>query len=318
MFHYPQDESCIGRILYTEFYNVGQAFKLGRYPIHFHMIGSVSKSLVKGNAIHQTYNRGITIHAVHYFNIIKNVIYNTMGHSIFVEDAIETENVIDGNLVISTHISWSLLNSDTTPASFWITHPNNILINNHAAGSDRYGFWYDLKANPINGSYTPTICPDHDKLGEFRDNVAHSNNQYGLRIWNKFVPTTNPCSPWKYDNSNPSAAGAPYPSNPAIPAIFENLISWKNGANGAIAEIVGAVEFHNFKVADNLIAGIEFSYPDLEVKQIDIVLILGGLVIGRSKNTEPTLDNASVRGIIGPRKDYFTIRNVKFYNFNFG
>jgi hypothetical protein len=52
MFHYPEDESCVGRILYTEFFNVGQAFKLGRYPINFHAIGTVSKSLVKGNAIH--------------------------------------------------------------------------------------------------------------------------------------------------------------------------------------------------------------------------------------------------------------------------
>ena len=52
MLHSPGDESLIGRILYCEFYNVGQAFKLGRYPIHFHMIGNVTKSLVQGNAIH--------------------------------------------------------------------------------------------------------------------------------------------------------------------------------------------------------------------------------------------------------------------------
>lgn len=62
-----------------------------------------------------------------------------MGHSIFIENAIETENVIDGNLVIGTHASFSLLNSDMTPSSFWITHPNNAVKNNHAAGSDRYG-----------------------------------------------------------------------------------------------------------------------------------------------------------------------------------
>jgi hypothetical protein len=37
------------------------------------------------------------------------------------------------------------------------------------------------------------------------------------------------------------------------------LTSWKNGRNGAIAEKVGDVRFHNFKVADNLLAGIEFS-----------------------------------------------------------
>ena len=37
----PGDESVRGRIENCEFTDVGQAFKLGRYPIHFHMIGSV-------------------------------------------------------------------------------------------------------------------------------------------------------------------------------------------------------------------------------------------------------------------------------------
>jgi hypothetical protein len=51
MIHSPGDESCIGRIENTEFFNVGQAFKLGRYPIHFHMIGTVHKSYVRNNAV---------------------------------------------------------------------------------------------------------------------------------------------------------------------------------------------------------------------------------------------------------------------------
>ena len=251
MLHYPQDESCIGRILYTEFFNVGQAFKLGRYPIHFHVIGTVSKSLVKGNAIHQTYNRAVTIHNVKYFNVVQNVVYNTMGHSIFIEDAIETKNVIDRNLVVSTRSSFSLLNTDQTPASFWITHPDNIFTGNHAAGSERYGFWFDTQDNPINGSFTPTICPKNSKIGEFRDNTAHSNGKYGLRIFHSLAPRERPCDAWTYDNSNPLAAGAPYPNNPSIPAVFENFVGWSNGEVGAIAESTGAVEWRNFKMADN-------------------------------------------------------------------
>ena len=38
MIHSPGDESAIGRIEYIELTDVGQAFKLGRYPLHFHMI----------------------------------------------------------------------------------------------------------------------------------------------------------------------------------------------------------------------------------------------------------------------------------------
>jgi cell migration-inducing and hyaluronan-binding protein len=52
MVHSPGDESSVGRIEYVELRDVGQAYKLGRYPIHFHMIGTVHKSYVRGNAIH--------------------------------------------------------------------------------------------------------------------------------------------------------------------------------------------------------------------------------------------------------------------------
>jgi len=52
MLHSPGDESSVGRIDNIELTDVGQAFKLGRYPIHFHMIGTVHKSYVRENAVH--------------------------------------------------------------------------------------------------------------------------------------------------------------------------------------------------------------------------------------------------------------------------
>ena len=70
MLYGMRDESAVGRIMYIELTDVGQAFKLGRYPINFHMLGKLVKSIVKGNSIHQTYNRGIAVHAVSYFRII--------------------------------------------------------------------------------------------------------------------------------------------------------------------------------------------------------------------------------------------------------
>ena len=94
MMHSHGDESLTGRIEYIEFTDVGQAFQLGRYPIHFHLIGTVSNSYVRGNALHQTYNRAITIHGVHYLRVEDNVAYKTKGHTIFIEDAIETKNFI--------------------------------------------------------------------------------------------------------------------------------------------------------------------------------------------------------------------------------
>lgn len=100
MLHSPGDETSVGRISYTELTNVGQAFQLGRYPIHFHMIGEVTKSFVRGNAIHETFNRAVTIHGVHYLTVEKNVIYHAKGHNIFIEDGVETKNYVAYNLVV--------------------------------------------------------------------------------------------------------------------------------------------------------------------------------------------------------------------------
>jgi hypothetical protein len=144
MCHSHGDESLACRIEYIELTDVGQAFKLGRYPIHLHMIGTVMNSYVRGNAIHHTYNRAVTFHGIHYLRVEHNVAYKTMGHVFFVEDAVETRNYIHHNLVVEAHESFSLLNTDWTPAGFWITHPNNIFINNHVAGTDAYGFWFDM------------------------------------------------------------------------------------------------------------------------------------------------------------------------------
>jgi len=155
----PGDESVVGKIENCEFTDVGQAFKLGRYPIHFHMIGSVTKSYIRNNAIHQTYNRGIVLHGVHYLTIQNNVVYKAMGHTIFIEDAVETKNLIDRNLVVDTRASDSLLNTDATPACFWITNPDNIFTNNHAAGSERYGYWFDLQEHATGPSLDFNVCP---------------------------------------------------------------------------------------------------------------------------------------------------------------
>lgn len=116
-----------------------------------------------------------------------------------------------------------------------------------------------------------------------------------------------------YDATDPDN---PYPNNPPIIAEFHNLVSYKNGRNGAIAERVGAVQFHNFKTADNILAGMEFSLTE------DIIdgyaKIVGGFVVGKSENTEEALENANPHGIITPRTENFSVEGTKFYNYNWG
>ena len=42
------------------------------------------------------------------------------GGAIFLEDGVETGNVLYGNLAVYVRTSSSLLNEDVTPAAFWV------------------------------------------------------------------------------------------------------------------------------------------------------------------------------------------------------
>ncbi len=125
------------KFLYTKVYNAGQAFRLGRYPVHFHMNGNMSSSYIRSSSIHYTFNRAVNIHASHYITVENNVIYDIMyvltyevlfnlclhlsrGGAIFLEDGVEMGNVLRGNLAVFVRTSSSLLNEDVTPAAFWV------------------------------------------------------------------------------------------------------------------------------------------------------------------------------------------------------
>lgn len=257
--HSVGDNSLVARLNNIEMTQMGQAFKVGRYAVHFHMIGAVHKSYAKNCVTHESHNRAYTIHGTHYLRLDNNVAYHAKGHNIFIEDAAETKNYISNNLIIKTVRSMSLLNTDQSPAGFWITHPDNAFINNHAAGSDRYGFWYDLQDHAMGPSANINICSKNARVGEFRDNAAHSNGRYGLRIFHNMVPREFPCKPIVRDWNNDTD---PYHANRPVFANFNGFTGWKNNRNGAIAEKAGAVQFRNFKTADNLLAGIEFEFAD--------------------------------------------------------
>ena len=327
MLHSSGDDSLTGRFSYIELTQVGQAFQLGRYPIHFHMIGTLHNSYIKGNALHHTYNRACTIHGVHYLTLEKNVAYQTMGHTFFIEDGAETKNVLIENLAVKTKRSWSLLNTDQTPASFWITHPDNQFIRNHAAGSDRYGFWFDLQEHPTGPSYDPEICPEFDQLGEFTGNVAHSNGRYGLRIFHRFNPSADPCAAlntWAHGELEMYSTDVTTP----IVTHFRDFLGYKNKRNGIIVEECGALKFHNIRTADNLLAGVEFSITATGpwLTDSDDYHLQDALIVGFSENVESeqtthvsTTDSNpdETRGLIGAKTEKMRIKDVLFANFDY-
>ncbi|CAF1015901.1 unnamed protein product [Rotaria sp. Silwood1] len=234
-------QRVILRLSNIEVYNVGQAFRLGRYPVHFHMNGNMNLSYIKSSSIHQTFNRAINIHASHYVTIENNVIYNIMGGAIFLEDGVETGNILNGNLAVFVRTSSSLLNEDVTPAAFWVTNPNNIVVNNAVAGGTHFGYWYRMLRTPDGPSFAmyPNYCPYRRQFGRFFNNSVHSVGRFGVWIFPEYSPTVaGNC--WN---------DAPYQ------AIFDGLISWKN-SKGFEWVMSSSIQIKNTIVFDNYDTGL--------------------------------------------------------------
>jgi hypothetical protein len=113
----------------------------------------------------------------------------------------------------------------------------------HCAGSAAYGFWYRMLTNPEGPSTTTTSCPKFTPLAAFKDNVAHSNMFYGLRIFPEYYPKVNPCDS----------------SYNQLPAVFDGLVSYKNGMKCAIATQVRQQVLQTLQLASyiSLLPGIK-------------------------------------------------------------
>ncbi len=86
----------------VELNRMGQNLELARYPIHWHLVGDAKGQYIRNAAIHDTYNRCVTVHGTNNLRVENNVTYNTVGHCFFLEDGIEHGNEFVRNLAIQT------------------------------------------------------------------------------------------------------------------------------------------------------------------------------------------------------------------------
>jgi len=84
----------------VELNRMGQNLALARYPIHWHLVGDAKGQYIKNAAIHDTYNRCVTVHGTNDVRVENNVTYNIVGHCFFLEDGIEHGNEFVHNLAI--------------------------------------------------------------------------------------------------------------------------------------------------------------------------------------------------------------------------
>ncbi|XP_048777455.2 fibrocystin-L-like isoform X3 [Ostrea edulis] len=307
LIHAPKPDLGLAtaRIEYVEFTHVGQAFRLGRYPIHSHLNGDMSASYVRGCGLHKTFNRAVNVHKTHNLLVEHNVIYNVMGGSFFLEDGIETGNIFQYNLAIFVISSTSLLNDDITPACFWVTNPNNTIRHNAAAGGTHFGFWYRMHEHPDGPSFDPNICPRHVPLGEFQNNTVHSMGWFGLWIFQEYHP--------RKDGSCDVAAEHEV-------AKFRSLTVW-NCEKGAEAVNAGALQFHDFHMIHNEKAGYEGKLikHSPQNQENASYAVVDSIMVANSPGLTAVSGQKSyctIGGIVLPYGNGMMVINTDFYNFD--
>ena len=224
----------------VEFRRMGQRGLLGRYPVHWHLMGDApAGNALVGSSVHGSFNRCVTIHGTNGLWIADTVAYDATGHCFFLEDGAETRNVLYRNLALMIRRpapEHALLASDLHglgPAGFWVTNPANDLVGNVAASSQGTGFWYALPTHPTGPSYDlfggADVHPRRTPLGAFRGNVAHSNGSTGLHVDDGPTPDTSAIqvAPYRPRSVPADAGSAP------VTAVFEDFVAFKHRRAGA-------------------------------------------------------------------------------------
>jgi hypothetical protein len=328
-----------------ELNRMGQHLELARYPIHWHLVGDGGAGqYVRNSAIHDTFNRCVTVHGTNNLRIENNVTYNNVGHCFFMEDGIETGNEYVKNLAIQvkchptlpcvpTTLAASgesiagargqdskdvLLPSDNTVAAYWITNPDNRYIDNVAAGSDSNGFWMSLPEHP-NGAFldsdiSKATWPRNTAIREFRGNVAHSTYDgfmldRNINMNNTFGVTGNMHIP----RENPAD-----PRSRLLETRLEDLTAYKNRNGG----FWGRGEYRtvsNYRAADNAIGYTQASGlgGGASLEDPYTSLVIDSLFVGETENIgnpQTPEEIAYGRSLPKPEVPDFPIRGYEYYD----
>ncbi|MGQ0793026.1 MAG: G8 domain-containing protein [Deltaproteobacteria bacterium] len=190
------------RISYVEYRNLGGFARpfpektllqplLGRYPIHFHQLGTASSDTlyVRGASIVGTENHALRIHGTDRVIIEDTIAYDTLGHSFDIgEDGSEMENVIRRNLAVKARSAWNLASTPEKPratffeqntdaAGFWFGNMGQIVENNISSDTKRGFGMYKIRPTPPNRLMGGKVVEPNDiAFKKFANNEVYGAN----------------------------------------------------------------------------------------------------------------------------------------------
>jgi G8 domain/Peptidase inhibitor family I36 len=277
----------------VELRQMGQAGKVGRYPVHWHLLsyaadgsllGDASGHFVRNSAIWNSRQRCLVIHGTNGVELRNNICYDIKGHAIFLEDAVERRNVIEGNLVLRVRSPIDALivanheqrgsagGCGGAASGFWLTNPDNTVRNNAAADAQGNGFWLSYPKLPVKQSAKVPIRPAHLAHAPFENNTARANGFFGASLecvmkddagnteLNKYAPTT---------------TGAVFDYSNGVRFTISGLTLAKNRAGGYLNR-TSLPDYRKFVAAGNRERAITGA--------VDAGTIRFGLIVARSLN----------------------------------
>ena len=229
----------------------GQRGRLGRYPIHWHMLSysgsqtlaDVTGQYFRNSVVNQSSNRGIVIHGTNGLTVQNNVVYQVQGHGVFTEDASERRNLIDGNLVLmvrnppfGTQLKMHEI-GERGSSGFWISNPDNILTNNIAGDCATNGYWLAFTTRPWGESSSVLaedgllLNPSRLLFGKFDNNTAHSNGMEGINLDLVEIDDAGNVGGFQY-MSTTNGRNITWPVTTLRRFILSNYKVWKNNFRG--------------------------------------------------------------------------------------
>jgi G8 domain len=196
--HTMYHKNSAGSLSCAEFRHLGKEGVLGRYALHFHLIGDTMRgSSVIGCSIWDSANRWLTIHGTNYLVVRDNVGYQSIGHGFFFEDGTEVYNVLDRNLAVGAkrgkRLPKQVLGFDANDgAGFWWANSLNTFTRNVAVENGLYGYRYEATQTSALKLVMKIQQPDGTKKAvdirtlpfvRFEDNEVHSTTGlYGVNL----------------------------------------------------------------------------------------------------------------------------------------
>jgi RNA polymerase sigma factor (sigma-70 family) len=186
-----------GSISYAEFRHLGKEGVLGRYSLHYHLVGDTMRgSSVIGASIWDSDNRWLTIHGTNYLVVRDCVGYRSKGHGFFFEDGTEVYNVLDRNLAVQAYTAKPLPKQilpfdHNDGAGFWWANSLNTFTRNVACECDEYGYFFQAAKTDDFDLVLPVLQPDGTRkkvdirtlpFVRFEDNESHCQRRHAFNL----------------------------------------------------------------------------------------------------------------------------------------